>query len=190
MQATEAALTSALSHLECGWCEATWPADQLMNLCPDCERPLLARYDMAQAGKTLKPASLRNRPSNLWRYAEVLPVRQPAMRKTLGEGCTPLIPLPRLGAALGLTSDFMPRTRPPTRPTPSRRAAWWWPSIALWSWGPRQSLFLLPATQAAPWLRRRRVMDFPRTFSYPGTFPRPSSPKCMRWAQKSRWWTA
>ena len=106
MQATEAALPSALSHLECGWCEATWPADQLMNLCPDCERPLLARYDMAQAGKTLTPAALHSRQANLWRYAEVLPVRQPAMRKTLGEGYTPLIPLPRLGAALGLTQLY------------------------------------------------------------------------------------
>ena len=33
-------------------------------------------------------------------------MRQPAMRKTLGEGYTPLIPLPRLGAALGLTQLY------------------------------------------------------------------------------------
>ncbi len=102
MQVTDTAPASALSHLECGWCAAIWPADQLINLCPDCERPLLARYDMQQAARTLVPDALCSRQANLWRYAEMLPVRQPALRKTLGEGYTPLLPLPRLGEVLGL----------------------------------------------------------------------------------------
>ena len=106
MQMNEIAEASALSHLECGWCGATCPADRLNNLCPDCERPLLARYDMERAAATLVPAALPLRPPNLWRYAEMLPVRQPAFRKTLGEGYTPLLPLPRLGAALGLSQLY------------------------------------------------------------------------------------
>ncbi len=44
---------STLTHLECGKCGATYPADQLMNLCPACSRPLLARYDLARAAQTL-----------------------------------------------------------------------------------------------------------------------------------------
>ncbi len=77
-------------------------ADRLTNLCPDCARPLLARYDVKQAARSLTPDSLLRRPANLWRYSEMLPVRQPQLRKTLGEGYTPLLHLKRLGKALGL----------------------------------------------------------------------------------------
>jgi threonine synthase len=38
----------------------------------------------------------------MWRYAEVLPVRDPAYRLSLGEGYTPLLKAPRLAAQLGL----------------------------------------------------------------------------------------
>lgn len=38
----------------------------------------------------------------MWRYAEVLPVRDPSKRLTLGEGLTPLLPAPRLAAELGV----------------------------------------------------------------------------------------
>lgn len=102
MKAIDLDLHSALSHLECGWCASIWPADQMANLCPDCARPLLARYDLHQAACSLVPDALHRRPANLWRYAEVLPVRRPEMRKTLGEGYTSLLHLRRLGEALGL----------------------------------------------------------------------------------------
>ncbi len=45
---------------------------------------------------------LKDRDPNLWRYAEVLPVRDPARRLTLGEGMTPMIESARLAGALGL----------------------------------------------------------------------------------------
>ena len=38
---------STLTHLECGMCGATYTPDQLINLCPACGRPLLARYNLA-----------------------------------------------------------------------------------------------------------------------------------------------
>ncbi len=93
---------SSLSHLECPLCGQRHDADILQNLCTDCGKPLLARYDLALAAQTLTLASLPSRPRNLWRWAEVLPVRDPAHRLTLGEGSTPLAPAPRLGEALGL----------------------------------------------------------------------------------------
>ena len=37
--------------------------------------PLLARYDLATAAKTLTKDVLATRPADLWRYEEVLPVR-------------------------------------------------------------------------------------------------------------------
>ncbi|MCY4527068.1 MAG: pyridoxal-phosphate dependent enzyme, partial [Anaerolineaceae bacterium] len=120
MKANEMDVASALSHLECGWCGSVWPADRLTNLCPDCARPLLARYDVKQAARSLTPDSLLRRPANLWRYSEMLPVRQPQLRKTLGEGYTPLLHLKRLGKALGLDSLYAKDESP--NPTNSFKA--------------------------------------------------------------------
>jgi threonine synthase len=94
-----AVLDSALSHLECSDCGRRHEADRLQNLC-GCGGPLLARYDLAAVRAT--PDEVAGRPRGLWRWAELLPVRDPAHRVTLGEGDTPLLPLRRLGAAAGL----------------------------------------------------------------------------------------
>ena len=68
------------------------------HLCA-CGKPYFARYDLAQAARTLTHQNLLTRPKNLWRYAEVLPGCAPL---TLGEGMTPLVSAERLGAAMGL----------------------------------------------------------------------------------------
>jgi len=92
---------SFLSHLECSRCRKTHDADRVQNLC-DCGGPLLVRYDLKAAARAVRPAHLAGRVSSLWRYRELLPVRDPKNIITLGEGMTPLFPLPRLGAELGL----------------------------------------------------------------------------------------
>jgi threonine synthase len=46
--------------------------------------------------------SLRERPWNLWRYAEIMPVRDASHRLTLAEGGTPLLPAPVVGGEIGL----------------------------------------------------------------------------------------
>jgi threonine synthase len=92
---------SFLSHLECSRCSQTHDADRVQNLC-SCGSPLLVRYDLKRAAAALRPADLAGRPANLWRYRELLPVRDAANIVSLGEGMTPLYPLPRLGAMLGL----------------------------------------------------------------------------------------
>lgn len=89
-----------LSHLECGMCGDRLEADRLWNLCPKCKRPLLARYDLAAAREAIDLRSLSARASNLWRFQEVLPVRNSAHRVTLGEGFTPLFRARRLGEKL------------------------------------------------------------------------------------------
>jgi threonine synthase len=93
---------STLTHLECGMCGARYAADQLHNLCPTCQRPLLARYDLERAAHTLTPAVLRTRQPSLWRYAEVLPVQDLSTVVDLGEGWTPLLPARRLGTRIGV----------------------------------------------------------------------------------------
>ncbi len=49
---------STLTHLECGACAATYEPDQLINLCPACGKPLLARYNLRRAAETLTRAAL------------------------------------------------------------------------------------------------------------------------------------
>jgi threonine synthase len=93
--------TSHLSHLECSACGERHDADVPQNLC-QCGSPLLARYDLAALADALTLGDLADRPPSLWRYRELLPVRDPEHITTLGEGMTPLLGLPRLGAGLGL----------------------------------------------------------------------------------------
>ena len=46
-------------------------------------------------------AALRDRPFDMWRYEEILPVQDPAVIPKLGEGGTPLHQVPRLGGDCG-----------------------------------------------------------------------------------------
>jgi threonine synthase len=93
---------SALSHLEGSRSGERYDAGRLIGLDPVDDRPLLARYDLDLAGRTLTREALAARRSGgVWRWAEILPVVDPALRLHLGEGSTPLLPAPRLGRALG-----------------------------------------------------------------------------------------
>jgi len=92
---------SCLTHLECSACGAEHDAGEVNNLCASCGKPLLARYDLAAARRTLTRELLHARRNDLWRYAEVLPVRNKENIVSLGEGSTPLVRAARLGAELG-----------------------------------------------------------------------------------------
>jgi threonine synthase len=92
---------SRLTHLECTNCGATYPADRLTTTCPACGKVLYARYDLAAAARELTPDALANRPWNLSRYAEMLPVQDWSAAPTLGEGGTPLHQGPALASDFG-----------------------------------------------------------------------------------------
>jgi len=92
------------THLECGYCGQTQDPDQIWNLCPECQKPLLARYDMQAARREFPREKLTGRPESLWRYAEMLPIKDPANRLDLGEGWTPLVHAKRLGESIGMTN--------------------------------------------------------------------------------------
>ena len=93
---------SFLSHLECGLCGERLEADRLWNLCPKCGKPLLARYDLEAAKAALTPAAIAGREPTMWRYRELLPVRDDVYKLSLGEGFTPLERAARLEAETGL----------------------------------------------------------------------------------------
>jgi len=94
---------SFLHHLECPECGKAFEPDELQTICRACDSPLLARYDLAGVKARLAKDALTARPATLWRYHELLPVRDPSWIVTLGEGGTPLFPAPRLGRKLGLS---------------------------------------------------------------------------------------
>ncbi len=94
---------STLTHLQCGYCGKEYDVDQLLNLCVECGKPLLARYDLAKAATTLTPEALQKRRPTMWRYREVLPVQDDSFVLTLGEGWTPLAQAQRLGRHIGCT---------------------------------------------------------------------------------------
>jgi threonine synthase len=55
----------------------------------------------------VRPEDLAGRHETLWRYHELLPVRDPANIVTFGEAMTPLLPLPRLAARVGVRELWM-----------------------------------------------------------------------------------
>jgi threonine synthase len=96
-----------LTHLECAACGQEHEARRLLNLCRECEKPLLVRYDLERAKRTLTKESLDGRGADLWRYREVLPVERDANIVSLGEGWTPLLQATRLGERLGLSKLYI-----------------------------------------------------------------------------------
>jgi threonine synthase len=97
---------SFLSHLECSRCHTRYNADEDAHLC-SCGSPLLARYDLDAAREQFQQSMLQDREPSLWRYHELLPVRSPEHVISLGEGMTPLTPLKRLGAKVGIEQLFV-----------------------------------------------------------------------------------
>jgi len=87
---------SYLSHLECSLCHRRYEADQLHTTSPCCARPLLARYDLAALAHAISREEIAGREATMWRYHELLPVREERHVYTLGEGMTPLLAAPRL----------------------------------------------------------------------------------------------
>jgi len=96
-----------LTHLECSLCGKTYDAGKLLNLCPGCGRPLLARYDLDAVRRALRREDLSNREKTLWRYREVLPVGDDRFVLTLGEGHTPLHRASRLAGEIGVENLFI-----------------------------------------------------------------------------------
>src|SRR5689334_13998883 len=99
-------MLSTLTHLQCSRepCREIVSYASLQNLCPACKSPLLARYDLEVAKRTLHLKAMRTRANTMWRYEEVLPGAPPV---SLGEGMTPLIHARRLGEKVGLRSLYI-----------------------------------------------------------------------------------
>ena len=93
---------SYLTHLECSKCGRRFDAERVQTVCDACGKPLFARYDLDAVGEALTMRMLSGREASMWRYFELLPVRERRNIISLGEGWTPLTPAPRLGEEMGV----------------------------------------------------------------------------------------
>jgi len=89
-----------VTHLECGITGERYDADTLQGL-SRVGRPLLVRYDLDGVRAAVTPAALAQRPADLWRYRELLPVRRRENIVSLGEITTPIVPLSKIAAGAG-----------------------------------------------------------------------------------------
>jgi threonine synthase len=107
--------------LDCGHNTPYYPTS---TTCPKCNSQWReAEYDYELISKTL-PEKLPARGSDLWRYRELLPVRNPNISLSLGEGSTPLIRAVNLGMMLGCPNIYIKDERQgPTSSFKDRQAA-------------------------------------------------------------------
>lgn len=96
------AATSYIAELECSGCGKKFTPDKVHTFCPDCQSPLLARYDLDSVRKHVDRDIIRHRHTRMWRWHELLPVKDPQNFVFLGEGDTALLHLPHIGGELGL----------------------------------------------------------------------------------------
>ncbi|MFC7321570.1 threonine synthase [Halobacillus campisalis] len=97
---------SYVSHLYCPKCSKTYSTEEENHLCA-CGSPLLVTYNLDELRGKFTADDLLKRAPDLWRYHELLPVRQNNNVISLGEGMTPLVDLPALGKDMSIPRLLM-----------------------------------------------------------------------------------
>ncbi|SFD87246.1 threonine synthase [Lentibacillus persicus] len=97
---------SYVSHLYCPKCENTYNVEELNQLC-ECGSPLLVAYKMNKLKENFKASDLLQRPTDLWRYHELLPVQAKDNVVTLGEGFTPIVGMSKTGKNMDIPNLYM-----------------------------------------------------------------------------------
>ena len=107
--------------IDCGFKSLYSPSNPA---CPECGSLWReARYDYAHLSQSLR-AEIVNRPFDIWRYRELLPVQSHLPDISLGEGGTPLLHAVNLGMMLGMPHIYIKDERQgPTSSFKDRQAA-------------------------------------------------------------------
>jgi threonine synthase len=111
---------SFFRELECSGCGEKYSSDAIHTFCPECQSPLLARYDLKSVRQHVDRDEIKNRSRGMWRWHELLPVKDSKNIVFLGEGDTALLNLPNLGKELGVTNLYVKDES--TNPTGSFKA--------------------------------------------------------------------
>lgn len=99
-------MLSYVTHLECAKCQRHYESEIVNQLC-ECGGPLIVKYDLDRVKENFKKEALKEREPNLWRYWEMLPVKDKKNIVSLGEGMTPLIKMDVAGPAVGLNNLYL-----------------------------------------------------------------------------------
>ena len=171
-------MPSYLTHLECTRCGARYNADELQTLCPAGWRRALR--PLRPGPRPRRRWTARRSPparAGMWRYPELMPVRDPTNVVTLGEGCTPLLGRAAAGPAPWRRAAAASKTRGRTRPAASRRAGCRPPSRRRRSWASTRVRDALGGQRGlrAGGVRRRAPGIAPWTSSCPRTRRAPFS---------------
>ncbi len=86
-------------ELRCRECGKAW-GNQPRSICDECFSPLEVAYDYDAVRASFTRERIAQRPPNLWRYSELLPLPE-NYHPSLPAGFTPLISAPHLAKALG-----------------------------------------------------------------------------------------
>lgn len=118
---------SSLRGLVCIRCGAVFPVEPRFDGCPSCRSVapsnLTPQYDLAAIKRSFNKEALRDRPSDMWRYHELLPPDTHEV-SSMGEGMTPLIASRKYGKDLGVSRlYFKDESRNPTGSFKDRLAA-------------------------------------------------------------------
>jgi len=92
-----------VTHLECSLTGEHYPAGRPHNL-SRAGKPLLVRYDLERARRTLTRESLERRPQGMWKWSELLPLPEGVEPVSLGEPETPILLLERTAARQGASA--------------------------------------------------------------------------------------
>ncbi len=95
-------MKSYILYLECTYCSLQFTPDQPIRTCTGCGKVLYPRYDLQAAKQGFDRSKLDGRPATMWRYFEVMPIRDESNIVTLGEGFTPLFKAEKLGERIGV----------------------------------------------------------------------------------------
>src|SRR5512137_1045629 len=93
--------------ISCSACGKLYSLNEVNTYCPDCQAPLLTNYDVEALRKKVDRDEFHARPRGMWRWHEMLPVRDEKNVITLGEGDAPLLKLDNLGKQKGLTNLYV-----------------------------------------------------------------------------------
>jgi threonine synthase len=111
-------------YLRCSHCGYSEPFTRPLERCPQCNGDWLdVIYDYSRVARIWQ-RELPRRPQTLWRYRELLPLRDDAHRLSMGEGGTPLLRAVNLGMMLGCSNLYIKDERQgPTGSFKDRQAA-------------------------------------------------------------------
>src|SRR6476659_2694745 len=92
-----------VTHLECSLTGERYDAGEVHNL-SRAGKPLLVRYDLEAAARTLTRASLAARDPGMCKGRELLPLPDGFDPVTLAEPETPIVPLPKTAERAGASN--------------------------------------------------------------------------------------